>query len=427
MRRTAGLRTVVLLVAGPAGVARRRHPGDQRHGGQLPRVADGGTDATMRPATRAAAPRTSPRVAVDPRNAGIMVAGLQRLLRRDPERLRQRLGGLLPLDDGGASWSNSLVPGLPGRHVASGTASPAHGSCAAAGDPTQSFDGAGHLYYGFICFNRAKPTNGSIYVARYDDDGANYVRTVRVDRGTPSVWGLFQDKINIAADQSTGPHRGQPLRRVGPLSGPGGQQRHLSSRARPTAGDVLQAHADHPGTRRGAVRGHRSRPERRGLRDLPRDRASEVHPEPHPHRALDRRRPVFSAPRTVADDRSLRVHRLRPGHLRRRAVRVRQRPDLRALLEPVRGRGGRHRRARGLECADAAGQAKVFVRNSPDGLTGRRPRCSSTRPPPATSSSPTSRARRHAVGGLPGLARRPGVLARPAAGGHAGRTNSGTS
>ena len=30
------------------------------------------------------------------------------------------------------------------------------------------------------------------------------MRTVRVDRGTPSVWGLFQDKINIAADQSTG-------------------------------------------------------------------------------------------------------------------------------------------------------------------------------------------------------------------------------
>ena len=85
-----------------------------------------------------------------------------------------------------------------------GTASPTHGSCAAAGDPTQSFDRAGHLYYGFICFNRAKPTNGSIYVARYDADGANYVRTVRVDRGTPSVWGLFQDKINIAADQSVG-------------------------------------------------------------------------------------------------------------------------------------------------------------------------------------------------------------------------------
>ena len=106
--------------------------------------------------------------------------------------------------DGGATWSNSLVPGLPGRRLAAGTASPAHGSCAAAGDPTQSFDGAGRLYYGFICFNRAKPTNGSIYVARYDNHGDDYVRTVRVERGTPSVWGLFQDKINVAVDQSSG-------------------------------------------------------------------------------------------------------------------------------------------------------------------------------------------------------------------------------
>jgi hypothetical protein len=106
--------------------------------------------------------------------------------------------------DGGQTWSNSLVPGYPEDGSSAGSTSPAHGSCAAAGDPTQSFDGSGHLYYGFICFNRAKPTNGSIYVARYDDHGDDYVRTVRVERGTPSVWGLFQDKINIAVDQSSG-------------------------------------------------------------------------------------------------------------------------------------------------------------------------------------------------------------------------------
>ena len=41
-------------------------------------------------------------------------------------------------------------------------------------------------------------------MARYDDHGASYVRTVRVERGTPSVWGLFQDKINVAVDQSLG-------------------------------------------------------------------------------------------------------------------------------------------------------------------------------------------------------------------------------
>ena len=30
------------------------------------------------------------------------------------------------------------------------------------------------------------------------------MRTVRVDRGTPSVWGLFQDKINVTADLASG-------------------------------------------------------------------------------------------------------------------------------------------------------------------------------------------------------------------------------
>jgi hypothetical protein len=81
-----------------------------------------------------------------------------------------------------------------------------HGVCAAAGDPTQSFDRGGRLFYGFICFNRAQPANGSVYVATYTGHGANYVRTVRVDRGTPSTWGLFQDKINVATDQTDGPH-----------------------------------------------------------------------------------------------------------------------------------------------------------------------------------------------------------------------------
>jgi hypothetical protein len=39
--------------------------------------------------------------------------------------------------------SNSLVPGYPADESAAGTVSPTHGSCAAAEDPTQAFDGAG--------------------------------------------------------------------------------------------------------------------------------------------------------------------------------------------------------------------------------------------------------------------------------------------
>jgi len=57
--------------------------------------------------------------------------------------------------------------------------------------------------------NRAKPISGAVYSARYVNDGADYDRTVLIRRGTPSAQfagsGLFQDKINITVDQTTGP------------------------------------------------------------------------------------------------------------------------------------------------------------------------------------------------------------------------------
>src|SRR5215207_8242982 len=204
MRRTAGVLGVLVLVAlGPIGVARADTLVTNDTGGNYVR-AGGGTDATMLSCNTGRRTQNEPSVAVDPRNSDIIVAGSN----DDCAEIQNGSGnvwaGYYRSTDGGDNWVSSLVPGYPADTSAFGTASPAHGSCAAAGDPTQSFDGAGHLYYGFSCFNRVKPTNGSIYVARYDNDGASYVRTLRVERGTPSVWGLFQDKINIAADQSTG-------------------------------------------------------------------------------------------------------------------------------------------------------------------------------------------------------------------------------
>jgi hypothetical protein len=102
-------------------------------------------------------------------------------------------------------------PGYPDDISTEGVASPAHGTCAAAGDPTQALDAEGNLFYAFICFNRSKPVNGAVYVAKYTDHGADYVRTVLVKSGTPSglfLTGLFQDKINLTVDQTTGAHGG---------------------------------------------------------------------------------------------------------------------------------------------------------------------------------------------------------------------------
>lgn len=167
---------------------------------------DGGTDDTLEACSSGRRAQNEPTVAVDPRATNIVVAGSN-------DYCGWAVGGdtwpgYYRSTDGGASWALSLVPGYPTDESPAGLASPTHGECTAGGDPTQSFDPDGRLFYGFICFNRAKPSNGSTFVATYDQDGARYVRTVLIDRGTPSTWGLFQDKINVVADQTSGPHSG---------------------------------------------------------------------------------------------------------------------------------------------------------------------------------------------------------------------------
>jgi hypothetical protein len=204
MRGIGGLiGAAALLAAAPVGMAAADTRVTNDTDGSYARY-DGSVDATMLSCGTGRRTQNEPSVAVDPRNPAIMVAGSNDYCAEIQNGSGNVWAGYYRSSDGGATWSNSLVPGYPADESPAGIASPTHGACAAAGDPTQSFDGAGRLYFGFICFNRAKPTNGSIYVARYDDDGASYVRTVRVERGTPSVWGLFQDKINVAVDQSVG-------------------------------------------------------------------------------------------------------------------------------------------------------------------------------------------------------------------------------
>src|SRR5262245_16684020 len=170
---------------------------------------DGSSDATMAACSTGRRPQNEPTVAVDPHATNVVVAGSN-------DYCAQIINGEVwtgyyRSTDGGASWQDSLVPGYPDDTSAGGTASPAHGTCAAAGDPSQAFDRNGRLFYGFICFKRSQPTSGGLYVARYLNDGAAYDRTVLVKRGTPSgqfTTGLFQDEINLTADQTSGPYSG---------------------------------------------------------------------------------------------------------------------------------------------------------------------------------------------------------------------------
>jgi hypothetical protein len=170
---------------------------------------DGSSDATTTACSTGKRSQNEPTVAVDPHNTQVVVAGANdycaAIVNGDT------WAGYYRSSNGGSGWQDSLVPGYPADESAAGVASPAHGTCAGAGDPSQTFDRDGRLFYAFICFNRSKPINGGVFVARYTNDGATYDRTVLVKRGTPSgqfLTGLFQDKINLTVDQTTGAHSG---------------------------------------------------------------------------------------------------------------------------------------------------------------------------------------------------------------------------
>jgi hypothetical protein len=170
---------------------------------------DGTSDATTEACSTGRRSQNEPTVAVDPNDPSVVVAGANdycaAIVNGDV------WAGYYRSADGGASWQDGLVPGYPDDSSPAGVASPTHGSCGAAGDPSQAFDADGNLFYAFICFNRSKPVNGGVFVARYGSDGASYGGTVEVKRGTPSgqfLTGLFQDKVNLTVDQTSGPFAG---------------------------------------------------------------------------------------------------------------------------------------------------------------------------------------------------------------------------
>ena len=118
-------------------------------------------------------------------------------------------------NNGGDTWVDSLLPGYPTDTSAEGQASPLFGFANNAGDPVQAWDNEGHLYYGGIAFNRTKPANGSIWVARYDwpngQPAPDYRYTTLVSRGTPSpiFLGIFEDKVMLEVDRGAeSPHAG---------------------------------------------------------------------------------------------------------------------------------------------------------------------------------------------------------------------------
>jgi hypothetical protein len=173
---------------------------------------DGGTDATIADCSANNRQQNEPSAAVDPTNAMRMVAGANDYC--SVPTGGGTWAGFYYSANGGASWINSLLPGYPTDTSTEGQASPLFGLANNAGDPVQAWDRMGHLYYAGIAFNRARPANGSIWVARYDwqaGPAPDYRYTTIADRGTPSPLfrGIFDDKVQMEVDRGVvSPHAG---------------------------------------------------------------------------------------------------------------------------------------------------------------------------------------------------------------------------
>jgi hypothetical protein len=181
---------------------------------------DGGTDPTILDCNNEATTTTpggdgsgerqqnEPTAAVNPLDHTRMTAGANDYCA--VQTVGDAWAGFYYSSNGGASWTNSLLPGYPTDTSTAGQASPLFRFVGGAGDPVQAWDRSNHLYYAGIAFNRVQPANGSIWLARYHWPSVAtspiYEFTTLVSRGTPSQFGIghFEDKVEVEADKSTG-------------------------------------------------------------------------------------------------------------------------------------------------------------------------------------------------------------------------------
>jgi hypothetical protein len=220
----AGLLVPLALAFAAPGLA------DVRVTNQVYIRADGATDGVLascssdEPGTAAGGNRqqNEPSVAVRPGEPSFIVATANDYC--TVPSFRDAWEGVYVSTNGGATWTDSLLPGYPGDTSAAGQASPLFGVDTTSGDPLVRWDTSGDLFVGGIAFNRTATTgavqqaNGNAFVATYVRDpksplGIAYVRTVIVGIGTPSPFtpssGRFNDKPSLQVDNwSTSPNRG---------------------------------------------------------------------------------------------------------------------------------------------------------------------------------------------------------------------------
>jgi hypothetical protein len=152
--------------------------------------------------------QNEPSITVHPTHANLVAVGMNDV--RTLAVSNDAWQGLAVSNDGGATYSESLIPGYPGDTSAAGLASPIRGN-AAASDPWLGFDNFNNLFFAFIAFQRTPPgqplntTANALAVAKYSVNPATgavtYAKTVVLERGTVGL-GQQEDKEALAVDNS---------------------------------------------------------------------------------------------------------------------------------------------------------------------------------------------------------------------------------
>src|SRR5437899_8251992 len=180
------------------------------------------TDAVLSACSQSRGRQNEPAVAVDPRNPDVIVGSSNDycpVLNADGTFLG--LGdiwlGYYRSEDGGQSFTSSLVPGYQGDQ--SPYAARANVRTADSGDPVLAWDSHGRLFAGSESSgDRAgtAKTFGDVWVATYQNpqgpagpsvsDGKQFVRSLDVAQGSaaPNLLGKFHDKTAIEADRTGG-------------------------------------------------------------------------------------------------------------------------------------------------------------------------------------------------------------------------------
>jgi hypothetical protein len=184
----------------------------------------GYNDALLHECSVSRGRKNEPAIAVDPRNSNVMLGSSNDycgVFQDDADGVPQPVGpiwlGYYRTQNGGSSWTDSLVPGYPGDSSAAAV-NLSHIRSTTLGDPVVAWDTHGRAFFGSIGDQSdiSKKAEGDINISVYNNpggpsgatsaDGTRFVGSFTVQQGTPSplFLGHFNDKVWMDVDRTGG-------------------------------------------------------------------------------------------------------------------------------------------------------------------------------------------------------------------------------